>query len=71
LNQVFGVAKGAFAAEFDLELIDDSKARFLPAPTNDDERALCELLRLGNNPCTEKCEVGLIRTANCPQFGVM
>lgn len=71
LNYVFGVAKDAFAPEFDITLIAEPPERMLPKPKYDDEKALCELPKLGNNPCTQQCDYKLIRTANCPQFGVV
>jgi hypothetical protein len=72
LNDAFCKAKNVFnAPQFDLHLVDEPAARTLPEPTNDDEKALCELLELGDNPCKTKCQVELIRTANCPQFGVL
>jgi hypothetical protein len=60
---------------FDLHLTDLGGGRDLSGPSTDNEKTLCELgPTLKNNPCTDQdCHAikpMLVRTANCPQFGV-
>jgi hypothetical protein len=69
LNAVFATAKKTFK-DFDLELDAPSAGNPIPAG-NKYTNALCELdTMLKNNPCPS-CRTHLIRTANCPQFGIV
>jgi hypothetical protein len=80
LNDLFTKTKAVFP-QFDLWLTGPIKGKKLPGPDSDNEKTLCELgAKLNGNPCvcdpkkqdrSKKDPAPLIRTANCPQFGVV
>lgn len=62
--------------DFDLKLVGLGQGRTLEKPDSDNEETLCELgSSLKENPCdATKCRQmhhELLRTANCPQFGIV
>jgi hypothetical protein len=80
LNTLFDDARKVFP-NFDLTLLKLNSGKPLPGAGDDNERKLCEAgKRLKNNPCPPCTDlvssarlpgVPLLRTANCPQFGIV
>ncbi|HEX7286182.1 MAG TPA: hypothetical protein VF532_08370 [Candidatus Angelobacter sp.] len=75
LNKLFCETAKLMPA-FDFGFSDKPKdGAHLPCPHRFDEKALCELNSyLADNPCKKDCPcppgLDMIRTANCPQFGI-
>jgi hypothetical protein len=60
--------------KFDFVFADIKEGQSLPCAKTDDEKLLCELGTVSPNPCSPcSCPPPkeMIRTANCPQFGIV